>query len=72
MSEDVSKLSCDEFQSQIPGLLSSGADIENHAHVKTCAICHQFLREIENIAEKARHFRFGGDEFHPDDWSETT
>ena len=72
MSEDASKLGCEEFQRQIPVLFTSGADIENHAHVKSCAICHQLLQEIESIAQNARNFRFGINESGPDDWSETT
>ena len=43
MFEDARKLTCEEFQSQIPELLSSGAVIQNHAHVKTCASCSRLL-----------------------------
>ena len=71
MSEDLRKLTCEEFQNQIAELLASGADIENHPHVKVCAICRQLLRDLETIAENSRHFRFGTNESGPDDWSET-
>ena len=72
MPEDASKLTCEEFQSQIPELLTSSADPEPHPHVKSCAICRQLLQEIETIAENARHFRFGTNESSTDDWSEST
>jgi hypothetical protein len=72
MSEDLRILTCEEFQGQIAELIASGADIENHLHVKACAICRQLLRDIENIAESARHFHFGTDESGTDDWPETT
>lgn len=72
MSEDSRKLTCEEFQSQIPALLTSSADIENDPHVKACAICSQLLHDIETIAENARHFRFGTNDSATDDWSEST
>jgi hypothetical protein len=72
MSEDPSKLACESFQSQISELLASGTDIENHAHIKVCAVCGQLLQEIKSIAENARHLRFGTNGSDTDDWSETT
>jgi len=72
MFEDARKLTCEEFQSQISELLSSGAVIQNHAHVKTCASCSRLLLEIDTISENARQLRFGTKESGADDWSEST
>lgn len=72
MFEDERKLTCEEFQSQISELITSGTDIESHPHVMACAICRQLLQEIETVAENARQFRFGTNQSDTDDWSETT
>jgi len=72
MSEDLRKLTCEEFQNQIAESVGSGADVENHPHVQACAICRQLLHDLKTIAENSRHFRFGVNESDPDDWSETT
>jgi hypothetical protein len=72
MSEDMRKLTCEEFQNQIAELVGSGRKIEDHAHVRVCANCNQLLHDLKTIAENSRHFRFGVNESDPDDWSETT
>lgn len=72
MSDDLRKLTCEEFQNQIAELVDSGANIESHPHVKVCATCSQLLHDLEKIAENSRHFRFGANESDSDDWSETT
>lgn len=72
MSEDPSKLTCEIFQNRISELLASGTDVENHPHIKVCAVCGQLLKEIKSIAEKARQLRFGTNGSDTDDWSETT
>jgi len=72
MFEDARKVTCEEFQSQIPELLSSGAAIQHHAHLKACASCSRLLFEIETISVNARQFHFGTREPGADDWSEST
>lgn len=72
MPEDTSKLTCEEFQSQIPKMIASGANTGEHPHVKACAICRELLRELETIAENARHLLFGTNKSGSDDWSEST
>jgi len=72
MSEDFRTLSCEVFQNQIAELVASGAKVEDHPHVKVCAICSQLLHDLKSIAENSRHLRFGANESDPDDWSETT
>lgn len=72
MPKDASNLACEEFQSRLPELLASGADTNNHPHVKACVICRQFLRDIGAVTENARHFRFGTDVPDTDDWPGTT
>jgi hypothetical protein len=44
-------LTCEEFQSQMPGLL--GDDIREHEHLKTCVRCAALLDELEYIASIA-------------------
>ena len=67
MSEDLRNLTCEEFQNRIAELVGSGAKVEDHPHVKVCAICSQLLHDLKAIAENSRHFRFGVDESDPDD-----
>jgi hypothetical protein len=72
MPENLREWTCKEFQNQIAELVGSGAEVENHPHVKGCAICSQLLHDLKTIAENSRHFQFGADVSDPDDWSETT
>ena len=72
MFKDERKLTCEEFQSQISELITSGTNIGSHPHVMACANCRQLLQEIETVAENARKFRFGTNQSDTDDWSETT
>ena len=63
MSQDASKMTCEEFQSQLGDLINSRADVEDHPHVKACVTCCQIVQELEIIAEEARK-RF------PTEWSD--
>ena len=72
MAEDATSLSCEEFQNKLAGLLASGADVASHPHAKACEGCCGFIRDLYQIAENSRHFRFGMDERGNDDWSEST
>jgi predicted anti-sigma-YlaC factor YlaD len=54
MSGDTSPVSCAEFQSQLPELISSGADLANHPHLSNCPLCRALLADLEAIAEAAR------------------
>ena len=65
MSENASKMTCEEFQNQLGDLNNSGADPEDHPHVKACATCRQLVQELEIIAEEAR-------KQFPPEWSEVT
>jgi hypothetical protein len=58
MSDDASKMTCEEFQNQLGDLINSGADPEDHPHAKVCVTCGQLVQELEIIAEEARR-RFG-------------
>ena len=49
MSEDLRNLTCEEFQNQIAELVGSGAKIENHPHLKVCAICSQLLNDLTTM-----------------------
>jgi hypothetical protein len=72
MSEDASKVSCEEFQNQLARMLESGVDIANHPHARACEGCCGLIRDLYRIAEDSRHFRFETDQSEGDDWSEST
>jgi len=54
MTGDPSKLSCAEFQAQLPELISSGKDATAHPHLQSCELCRALLADLETIAEAAR------------------
>jgi len=54
MTSDPSKMSCVEFQAQLPELIGSGADANAHPHIQSCELCRALLAELETIAEAAR------------------
>ena len=54
MTSDPNKMSCAEFQAQLPDLIGSGADAGSHPHVQNCELCRALLADLETIAEAAR------------------
>jgi len=54
MTDDLGKMSCAEFQAQLPELIASGANASDHEHVKSCDLCRALLADLETIAEAAR------------------
>jgi len=54
MTGDSSKMTCAEFQAQLPRLIASGEDISAHPHIQSCDNCRAFLADLETIAEAAR------------------
>jgi hypothetical protein len=54
MTVDPKSMSCEEFQSQLAELVGSGADVENHPHIKECDICRQLYEELQAIADAAK------------------
>jgi hypothetical protein len=54
MKADAGKMSCTEFQAQLPELIGTGEDASAHPHVMTCDDCRKFLTDLETIAEAAR------------------
>ena len=54
MSGDPGKLSCAEFQGQLPDLIGSGEDAAAHPHAQDCERCRALLADLETIAEAAR------------------
>ena len=51
---DVKKMSCEEFQAQLPELISSGDDVHAHPHMQTCEICPKLIADLEAIRDAAR------------------
>jgi len=54
MTGDSDKLSCREFQAQLPELIGSGENISGHPHLRTCVLCRALLADLETIADAAR------------------
>jgi hypothetical protein len=54
MTEEAGKMSCAEFQAQLPELIGSGANAANHPHIQSCELCRALLADLETIAEAAR------------------
>jgi len=54
MTGDPGKMSCEEFQAQLPELIGSGEDVSAHPHVQSCERCRALLAALETIAEAAR------------------
>ncbi len=54
MTGDLRKMSCAEFQAQLPELISSGEDAAAHPHLQSCELCRALLGDLETIAEAAR------------------
>jgi predicted anti-sigma-YlaC factor YlaD len=54
MTGDPRKMTCAEFQAQLPELVGSGADAAAHPHLQSCERCRALLADLETIAEAAR------------------
>lgn len=54
MSDESDKMSCAEFQAQLPELIGTGADMADHPHIQSCELCRALLADLETIAEAAR------------------
>jgi hypothetical protein len=54
MTGKPGKMSCEEFQAQLPELIGSGEKVSDHDHIRTCELCRALLADLETIAEAAR------------------
>jgi len=54
MRKSANHLSCEEFQGQLPDLISSGERITDHPHLRSCYLCRALLADLETIAHAAR------------------
>jgi hypothetical protein len=54
MTDEIYKMSCEEFQASLPELIGSGENVADHPHLKDCQLCRELLAELETIAEAAR------------------
>jgi hypothetical protein len=54
MTNGTGKMTCEEFQAQLPELIGSGKKISEHDHIRTCELCRALLADLETIAEAAR------------------
>jgi hypothetical protein len=53
MTADPTKVSCADFQTQLPDLIGSG-NAAGHPHLQSCDLCGALLADLETIAEAAR------------------
>ena len=54
MNDQTTKMTCEEFQAQMPELIASGENASAHPHVQECDLCRALLQDLETIAEAAR------------------
>jgi hypothetical protein len=54
MTDHSEKITCAEFQSQLPELIGAGENMSNHPHIESCELCRALLADLETIAEAAR------------------
>jgi predicted anti-sigma-YlaC factor YlaD len=54
MTIKLGKMTCEEFQAQLPELIGSGANAADHEHLQSCELCRALLADLETIAEAAR------------------
>jgi hypothetical protein len=54
MTGDPSKLTCAEFQAQLPDRIGAGEDVAHHPHLQSCELCRALLADLETIAAAAR------------------
>jgi hypothetical protein len=55
MTNRHGNMTCEEFQAQLPELISSGGKVDpNHPHLRDCELCQALLADLETIAEAAR------------------
>lgn len=54
MMDKTGKMSCEEFQAQLPEFIGSGGKASELEHIKTCELCRALLADLETIAEAAR------------------
>ncbi len=53
--QTIGGLTCEEFQDQLPELLSAGgATFSDHPHLQGCANCSALVRDLQSIADAAR------------------
>jgi hypothetical protein len=54
MTNEPTKMSCQEFQAHLPELISSGEIAANHPHLQECELCSALLADLQTIADAAR------------------
>jgi hypothetical protein len=54
MTDTTGKMSCEEFQAQLPELIGAGERASELEHIQTCELCRALLADLETIAEAAR------------------
>lgn len=52
--ENGKEMTCAEFQRLLPYLFESGADTQEHEHLKSCPVCTDLVADLNYIAEQAK------------------
>jgi len=53
MTNEANTMTCQQFQARLPELIGSGEKLDNHPHLRQCALCRALLADLETIAEAA-------------------
>jgi hypothetical protein len=54
MISNPSTMTCREFQEQLPELIATEEELQDHPHFQSCENCRALLADLEAIAEAAR------------------
>ena len=54
MTGNHNRMSCEEFQAQLPELIAAGEDMSSDPHYQSCELCRALLADLETIAQAAR------------------
>ncbi|HZQ93071.1 MAG TPA: hypothetical protein VFA60_14865 [Terriglobales bacterium] len=47
-------MNCNEFQKSLPYIIETGGNAEEEAHLSTCPVCSDLVRDLRYIAEQAK------------------
>lgn len=47
-------MNCQQFQEVLPYIIETGGNVEEEAHLRTCAACSELVQDLRYIAEQAK------------------
>lgn len=48
------KMTCAEFQQELPYIIDTGGSAEQEAHLRECKVCADLVQDLRYIAEQAK------------------